>query len=266
VIAAPRWWRHYHALLRAEVQAAAAYRAQLVLGVVSWVAPLAFLALWRGAAGAGTVGGISPSQLSAYFCLLLATTTMQITMPVIFELGGLVYRGELSGLLLRPSHPLQLVTARALAEKAFRGPLLLVVVPMALVLTRGTVSADPGTWLLAVLVTLLGAADLAYLAALAGTLAFWMTKAQGVQSLLVAAEWVVGGIVAPVALLPGPLPELVRHQPLWFAVGAGPELLSGISHYGIGVLIEATVWLVVLHRLFALVWRRALTRYDSVGG
>ena len=41
------------ALLRAELQAAAAYRAQLILGIFGWVVPLAFMVLWTGAAGGG---------------------------------------------------------------------------------------------------------------------------------------------------------------------------------------------------------------------
>jgi ABC-2 type transport system permease protein len=72
-------------VLRAELAAAAAYRAQL--GLVSWVVPLAFLALWRGAAASGPVGGITVTQFGTYFCILLVTTNLQIVMPVIFEFG-----------------------------------------------------------------------------------------------------------------------------------------------------------------------------------
>jgi ABC-2 type transport system permease protein len=92
-----------------------------------------------------------------------------------------------------------------------------------------------------------------------------MTKAQGVQGLLVGAEWVLGGIIAPVGLLPGALPDVVRHQPLWFADGAAPEILSGIGHPGPWALVEAALWVVCLHVAYRRLWVRALTRYEAVG-
>jgi ABC-type uncharacterized transport system permease subunit len=255
----------YAGLVRAELQAASAYRAQLVLQAFAWVVPLAFLALWRGASSNGPVQGITSGQFATYFCLLLVTTSLQIIMPVIFGFGHLVYTGELSALLLRPCHALHTVVARALAEKVYRLPPLLVLVPVALVLTGGSVQVDPMGWVVAVAVTLLGTVATTYLAAMAAALAFWMTKAQGVQGLLVGAEWILGGIVAPAALLPWLLPDLIRHQPLWFADAAAPEILSGISSPEPWLVAEAALWVLVLHLGYRMLWRRALRRYEAVG-
>ncbi len=255
----------YSGMVRAELQAASAYRAQLVLSVLAWVVPLAFLALWRSAAADGPVGGITATQFSTYFCLLLVTTNLQLSMPVIFEFGWLVYSGQMSALLVRPCHPIHQVVARAVAEKAYVLPGLVVIVPVALALTGGSVTGTPFAWLVAVLATLLGTLAVVYLAAMAGAIAFWMTKAQGVQGLLVGAEWVLGGIVAPVALLPGPWPDIVRHQPFWYADAAAPEILSGISAPSVWIVAEAAVWVLGLHLLYRVLWRRALLRYDAVG-
>jgi len=255
----------YTGMVRAELQAASAYRAQLVLSVVAWVVPLAFLALWRSAAANGPVGGITATQFSTYFCLLLVTTNLQLIMPVIFEFGWLVYSGQMSALLVRPCLPIHQVVARAVAEKVYVLPGLVVIVPVALVLTGGSVTATSYGWLVAVLTTLLGTVAVVYLAAMAGAIAFWMTKAQGVQGLLVGAEWVLGGIVAPVALLPAPWPDIVRHQPFWYADAAAPEILSGISMPSMWIVGEAALWVVVLHLLYRRLWRRAVARYDAVG-
>ncbi len=255
----------YGGLLRAELQAASQFRAQLMLGVLAWLVPLGFLALWRGAASAGPVQGISAGQFTTYFCLLMVTTSLQVIMPVIFGLGDLVYSGQLSALLLRPSHPIHPLVARALAEKVYGLPVVVALVAVVLVLAGGTVRAGPGAWLVAVTVTVLGLVATTYLAAMSAALAFWMTKAQGVQGLLVGAEWILGGIVAPVGLLPGALPVLVRHQPLWFADAAGPEILSGIGTYGAATVLEAVLWVVGLHLGYRRLWRRALVRYEAVG-
>ena len=127
------------------------------------------------------------------------------------------------------------------------------------------VTGTPFAWLVAVLATLLGTLAVVYLAAMAGAIAFWMTKAQGVQGLLVGAEWVLGGIVAPIALLPGPWPEILRHQPFWYADAAAPEILSGISAPSVWIVAEAAVWVFGLHLLYGVLWRRALLKYDAVG-
>ena len=255
----------YAGMVRAEMQAASTYRAQLVLSVLAWVVPLAFLTLWRSAAADGPVGGITATQFSTYFCLLLVTTNLQLSMPVIFDFGWLVYSGQMSALLVRPCHPVHQVIARAIAEKVYVLPGLAIIVPVALVLTGGSVSGTPFAWLVAVLATLLGTVAVVYLAAMAGAIAFWMTKAQGVQGLLVGAEWVLGGIVAPVALLPGAWSDIVRHQPFWYADAAAPEILSGISAPSLWIVAEAAVWVVALPLLYRALWRRALRKYDAVG-
>lgn len=263
--AVPRIVRLYAGLLRAELQAASAYRAQLVLGALAWVVPLAFMALWRGASSDAPVGGIAQGQFTAYFALLLLTTSLQLILPVIFMFGDLVYTGQLSALLLRPGHAIHTIVARSLSHKAFGMPVLLVLVPVVLVVTDADVAVSPSTVLVGVFTCVLGIVGSTYLAAMAGALAFWMTKAQGVQGLLVGAEWVLGGIIAPVALLPGPLAAVVPHQPLWFADAALPELLSGIREASPLMVVEAAAWVVVLHLAYRVLWRRALRTYEAVG-
>lgn len=257
--------RLYSGLLRAELQAASAYRAQLALGALAWITPLAFMALWRGASSAAPVNGIAQGQFTAYFALLLLTTSLQLILPVIFMFGDLVYTGQLSALLLRPGHAIHTIVARSLSHKAFGVPVLLVLVPVVLVVTDAVVTVSPSRVLVAVLTCVLGIVGSTYLAAMAGALAFWMTKAQGVQGLLVGAEWVLGGLIAPVSLLPGPLAAIVPHQPLWFADAALPELLSGIREASPLMVVEAAAWVVVLHLAYRLLWRRALRTYEAVG-
>lgn len=261
----PRTTELLGALVRAELQAASAYRAQLVIGLFGWVVPLAFMALWRGAAADDPVSGITVEQFTTYFSILLVTTNLSIGMPVVAGLSGQVHSGQLSAILLRPHHPILPLVARALAQKAFRLPPLLVIVPLLVVLGDGAVTDDLGPWLLAPVVAVLGLIASVYLAGIVATVAFWMTKSSGVQGLLTGLEWLVGGLVAPIALLPGVLPEILRHQPLWFAIGAPAELVAGMGDHSPWMVAEAVLWIAVLDRMFRSVWRRALARYEAVG-
>ena len=98
--------RVYRTLLSSELAAAATYRAQLLVGALGWVVPLAMLALWRGAGGDEPIEGITAGQLTTYYLVVLVVTGLSPIGALIFGLSELVYSGRLSSLLLRPVHPL----------------------------------------------------------------------------------------------------------------------------------------------------------------
>lgn len=263
--AARRLTQVYGALVRTEMQAASAYRAQLVIGALGWVVPVAFMALWRGAAADGDVDGISAAQFTTYYAVVLLTTGIQISHGLSFQVEPLVHSGELSALLLRPSHPMHPLVARGLATLSYAVPPLLPVVPALIWFLGGTVTADVGQWVLAAALVPLGFVSEVYLGLMMGSLALWFTRSAALSGLLFGAEWLIGGLVAPVALLPEPWSEIARHQPLWFAVGAPAEAVSGISELRPWILVEATVWAVLLHVAFRRVWRRGMLRHEAVG-
>ena len=257
--------RIYGGLLRSELQAASAYRSQLVLGALSWVVPVAFMALWRGAAAGGDVAGITGAQFTTYFAVTMLTTSVQLTQILSFEIEPLVYSGELSALMLRPHHPLHVLIARGLAQLAYKLTPLLLVVPALIVFLGGSVSSDATQWLLAAGLGPLGFLAVVYLGLMMGSLALWITRSAALSGLLLGAEWLIGGLVAPLALMPAPLPGILRHQPLWFAIGAPAEAVSGISRLSPWMLLEGLAWVVVLHLAFARMWWRGLRRYEAVG-
>ena len=254
----------YTALITIELQAAATYRAQLVLGALGWVVPVGFLALWRGAAAAGPVDGIPAAQFTTYFAVLLLTTSAQLT-HIVFQVAPLVHSGELSALLLRPHHPMHVLIARGVAQLAYRLPPVLVAVPLLIVVVGGTVSPSAEQWAIGIALALVGGVAETYLALMMGSVALWLTNSSGIRGLLLGAEWVFGGLVAPVVLLPGILPEVLRHQPMWYALGGPAEAISGISSLSPLVLVAALGWVFALHLVFRVVWRRGLRRYEAVG-
>lgn len=260
-----RLLRVYGGLLRAEIQAATTYRSQLILGALGWVVPVAFMALWRGAAGDDDVAGIVAAQFTTYYAVIMFTSGMQLSRMLSFEVEPLVHTGELSALLLRPHHPMHVLVSRGLAGLVYTALPLLLVVPALVSFLGGTVSGDAGQWLLAAALAPLGFVAVVHLGLMMGAVALWVTRSAAIAGLLFGAEWLVGGLVAPLALFPGPLPEILRHQPLWFAIGAPAEAISGISVLSPWVLAEATAWIVVVHLLFGRVWRRGMLRYEAVG-
>lgn len=253
------------ATLRAELQARTAYRAQLAIGALGWVVPLAFMALWRGAAADGALGGITQAQLTTYFAMMLVVSNLWISGDIIFGVSSQIHDGRLAALLLRPVPPVLPSALAGLASNAYRVPVVLVGVPLVIGLGGGTVTRDPGRWVLALVVGTLGIVSVAYVAAMVATVALWLTKAEGVQGLVFGLEWVVGGMVAPVALLPGILPELLVHQPFWYAGGAAPEIVAGMGEHSWWLVAECAAWVLGLHLLCRAVWRRGMRRFEAVG-
>jgi len=237
----------------------------LILGIFGWVVPLAFMVLWTGAAGGEGVQQIGAGQFTTYFAVVLVTTNISFTAPLVYGLSRLVHSGELSARLLRPHHPLLSIIARGISQVLYSLLPMGIIVPAIVVLGDGALTDRSDQLILAPFIGIVGLVGAGYIAALVATLAFWMTKASGAQSLLYGLEWIAGGVIGPVLLLPGNLPDILRHQPLWYAVGAPAEMVSGISDLGMGVVFEAFAWVVALHVVFGGVWRRGLRRYEAVG-
>jgi ABC-2 type transport system permease protein len=195
----------------------------------------------------------------------MLTTSLQVSQILSFDIEPLVHSGELSALMLRPHHPMHALVARGVARLAYTTPPLVVVVPALVWFLGGSVTDDAAQWVLAAALIPLGFLAEVYLGLMMGSLALWVTRSAALSGLLFGAEWLIGGLVAPIALMPDPLPALLRHQPLWFAIGAPAEAVSGISRLTPWMPVEALAWVLVLHLAFARMWRRGLLRYEAVG-
>ena len=263
----PRLPTVYRALVRGEVIATSGYRANLVVSMIGWVVPFVMLALWRGAAADGPIEGITQGQFTVYFGVVLVTTTLSLTGYLIYGFSPLVHDGRLAHYLQRPYHPFHNLVAEGLAHGVFRAATVAVLFAGLLAFIGGSLHLWPelpvaaGVWLV-------GSVAAGYLASLAGAIALWITKAYGVQSLVIGAEGLLGGMYAPVALLPGWLEAISRHMPFWYVIGAPSELLAGIADSGDGLIAmgEAAMWVAVLHAVFRRVWARGMRQFELVGG
>ena len=263
---APRLPAVYGGLIRAEVMATAGYRAGMVVGLLGWVIPFVMMALWRGAAADGAIEGITADQFTTYFGLVLFTSALSLNGMLVYDFSPLVRDGRLAHYLVRPYHPFHNLIAMGLARSLFFGPAAGVLLAAVLVIVGGPIDAGAlptalGAWLI-------GSVAAGHIAALAGTIALWVTEAYGVQSIVLGLEGLLGGLYAPVALLPGFLAVVGRHNPFWFQVGAPSELLAGIIEpaAGLRAMAEGLVWIVVLHAVFRVVWRRGVRQFELVGG
>jgi viologen exporter family transport system permease protein len=259
----------YLVTMRTAVQEQFQYRVAnyaYMLGMVT--EPVIYLVVWSTVAASqgGSVSGFSRGQLAAYYIVW----TLVRNMNIVFTPYGWEERireGRLSGMLLRPIHPIHFDLAY------FAGWKFVVIVlwlPLAAILSlafRPTFH-----------VTLPSAA--AFLAAIwgaylirsmflwtLGMITFWTTRAGAIFSMWPALELLLSGRLVPLALMPHWARTLADALPFKWTFGfpietlatrlTGAQLLQGLG--------MQLVWTAAGALLVAVVWRFAIRRFTAVG-
>lgn len=254
------------ALFRAEFHAVSMYRTQVLLSVFSWVVPLAFMVLWRANVRQSGNQTVSPSQVTTYYAVLLITTNISLSGPILNRLSSQIHSGQLSPKLLLPLHPLKPIVAFGVALKSMRFIPLIAIVPLVVWAGHGHIKFSLVRVLDAVALVFLGMTCTALIAGLVGCWAFWLGRSSSaVQGIVSGFEWVLGGLVAPLALYPAWLFGVLQYQPFYFAHAAPAQVISGISDPRASQLLLALAWVVALSALFRWTWAAGLRRYEAVG-
>jgi ABC-2 type transport system permease protein len=259
----------YATVARAGVQEQFQYRTANYLYMIGMVVePVIYLVVWSVVAEAsgGEVGGYSAGSFAAYFIVW----TLVRNMNIVFTPYGWEFRireGQLSGMLLRPVHPIHYDLAY------FGGWKVVVVVlwiPIAVVLSllfRPTFSFGVAQ-LATFLVAIWGAYVIrTLLLFVLGMVTLWTTRVAALFELYFTAELLLSGRLVPMDLMPDWVLRWVDLLPFRSTFGfpiealvsdlSGPELLRG--------LLLQLVWVVLGSVLAMVVWRRAIRRYSAVG-
>lgn len=236
-----------------------AWRAFLFTLVINQaVSPLIGLAVWSSASPGS-------KEVSTYYVVLLAVQLMTVSYENHTFANG-IYAGSLSNDLLRP----QPVVLSALgANIAMRVWHLLVGVPLvAIAATFSAVAvkseqvtqAVPALALAAVLRFLF-----TYILALS---AFWTQQANAVVGFGATLIFLLGGVAAPIPLMPEPIRPWAAALPFRAMLGFPVEIASG-NLTGLQVLEGygwQIAWLAVLLVSAVGMWDAGVRRYTAVGG
>ncbi len=256
-------WGALPTLWRVALAGIVAYRAEMVIWILSATLPLVMLALWDAASIAGPLAGFGQAEFARYFTVTMIVR--QLTGAwVVWELNYAVRSGSLSPQLLRPVNPLMFNLFETLAAIPWR---MLVLIPMlaGLVLWRPDILFVPELWRFALfLPSVVAAFGIAWLIqALFGMLAFWFDQAMGIFSVYFAVWSFFSGYIVPMALLPDWIAAVARWLPFYGSLGAPVDILLGRAN-GIDVAAQFA-WVVVLGTGLSVVWTRGIRRYGAVG-
>ncbi len=259
----------YLTVMRTAVQEQFQYRAANYAYMVGMVAePIIYLVVWSSVARAqgGEVQGFTPGQFAAYYIVW----TLVRNMNIVFTPNGWEWRireGRLSGMLLRPVHPIHYDLAY------FAGWKLVVIVmwlPIAAILSvafRPTLTVTPLEAVVFV-VAIWGAYLIRSMFLwVLGMITFWTTRVTALYELYFTAELLLSGRLVPLALMPAWTRTLAGFLPFKWTFGFPIEALVGElspKELVFGLAMQA-FWIIFGTILVALVWRVGIKRYSAVG-
>jgi ABC-2 type transport system permease protein len=241
-----------------------AYRAEMVIWVLSATLPLVMLSLWNAAAAGGPVGGYDQVDFTRYFAVNLVVRQLTGSW-IVWELNWNIRKGDLSPRLLRPMHPLVFNLAETLAALPFRAAILVPLVG-ALALWRPSLLFLPtaGAAIGFVVSVLLAFALSWSIQAIFGMLAFWFDQSMGFWSAWFAIWALCAGYFVPLDLFPAGWVSFFRVLPFYATLGAPIDILLGNADV-VPVLVGQAAWLVAIATTTATVWRAGVRRYGAVG-
>jgi ABC-2 type transport system permease protein len=247
---------------------AIAYRAEMLVWVLSTTMPLIMLGLWSAVAADAPVGRFDQKDFLAYF--LATFIVRQLTGAwVAWQMSFEVRTGTLSMRLLRPVHPMVSYAVENVAALPLRLVVALPVAVLALILL-GTHSVPHSPLLWAVwAAAVLGGWLITFLAnAVIGCLALWTGSSIKLMDVWLVAFMVFSGYLVPVELFPGPLRAVVAWLPFRYQIGFPVEVMTGAYALPAALAMLAKQWAFVLglFLLATVVWRRGLRRFAAYGG
>lgn len=268
--------RAFPTLLRIGFAEAMAYRAEMIVWMLTSTLPLVSMALWSAVAAGRRIGpeGFSSADFVAYFLLTLVVR-LATGSWVLFSMNFEIRTGAMAPRLLRPVHPLLAYAAENMAAVPLRAALVtpLVVVLLFATSARGRLTDDPA---------LLGAALLALPAAWAltflsmviiGALAFFIDNSLALFQLWMGSYMLLSGYLMPLSLLPRWAQRAASWLPFKYMLDAPVRLLLGlpgvpaaeVHQRALSGLGAAYLHVGILLLIAALAWRRGLRRFAAFG-
>ena len=255
-------------LLRVGFSEAVAWRAELLVWLLSTNMPLVLLGLWSAVARDAPVGRFGQADFTAYYLAALVVRLMTGAW-VIWEVNFEIRQGTLAYRLLRPLHPLVAYAAENVGAMPMR---LALVVPLAVaaVAIAGPSHVTHDPLLVAALpLAVVGAWLITFLAmAVIGALAFYVESSSALFEVWLGLFGVFSGYLIPLELFPRWLASAARFLPFRYMLAFPVEMIVGMTPRS-GALVELAIqwgFVALLAVVARLVWRLGLRRFAAYGG
>lgn len=255
-------------LVRVGLAEAVAYRAELLVWLLSTTMPLVMLALMSAVAREGPVGRFGQEEFTAYYLAALVVRLLTGAW-VIWEVNFEIRQGTLAYRLLRPVHPLVAYACENVGAMPLRLAAAVPIATLAVFLVGpGQLTRDP-VLLAAFPLSVVGAWLITFLAmSLIGALAFYVEASGSLFELWMGLFGVFSGYLVPLELFPHWLAAAARFLPFRYMLAFPVEMVVGMTPRGAALAELGVQWgFVALLGLGArAAWRMGLRRFAAYGG
>jgi ABC-2 type transport system permease protein len=255
-------------LLRVGFADALAYRAELIVWLLSTNLALVMMAITTAVAREAPVGRFGQSQFVAYY---LATLIVRLLTGawVVWEANMEIRQGTLAFRLLRPIHPLVHYAAENVSAVPLRVAIALPIALVLLFVAGGDhLTRDPLLWVVFP-VSILGAWLITFLAlSIIAALAFYVDSAVSVAQLWFGLFTILSGYILPLEVFPGWFSTAARFLPFRYILAFPVEMIIGMTTRSEALLELGIQWLFVAGLALAAraSWRAGIERYSAFGG
>ncbi len=266
-------FRKYWHVANIGIQNLLVYRVNFLFRALIGLLPLtATISLWRTIyeGRETTVAGYSLAQMVSYYLVVALVDMFTAVSDDDWQIAADIKDGNISQFLLKPidylSYRLCLFGAsRFIYTTVAFLPVLLFILVQRQYFVFPADGATLGWFVLSVVLTGLLQFFISYTMAL---LAFWLLEISTFIFILFAFEYLAGGHLFPLDILPPALAKALAFTPfpyqLYFPVSiylghtTGPALYQG--------LLTQICWVAAAYLLARMVWSRGIKRYSAVGG
>lgn len=267
--------RTYLHVFQIGIQNALVYRMNFFIRSAFGLVPLlGTLYLWKAVyaskGGDAEVAGYALSTMISYYLIVTLVDTMTAVAEDDWQIAADIRDGRISQFLMKPIDYLRYRLCLFWAGRLVY--VLSASVPIGTFLVLHyqdwDASTDPGTWLcfgFSILMTGLLQFFISYTMAL---LAFWVLEVSTFIFILYAFEYIAGGFMFPLDILPGWLHQAMMWTPfpyqMFFPVSVLLEQVQGEALVS-GLAIQGT-WVLLAYLLARRVWNAGIRHYSAVGG
>ncbi|MBD1850205.1 ABC-2 family transporter protein [Leptolyngbya sp. FACHB-711] len=240
------------------------YRAELILWMLSGSLPLILMGVWIQASQSGQFG-LSSIDFIRYFLAVFLVRQFTVVW-VIWEFEREVVEGKLSFRLLQPLDPGWHHFMSHFAERFARLPFAILLVILFFMLYPQAVWIPSLSQVLLFLLAVTLAFILRFVTQYAfAMLAFWIERANSLESFFFLFYLFLSGIIAPLEVFPPIVRQIVLWTPFPYMINFPASLLIGLPENVVQGLLIMLGWIALFWALNRWLWQKGLRRYSGMG-
>lgn len=255
-------------MLRVGFAETIAYRAEMIVWILTTTMPLVMLSLWTSVADEAPFRAYTRTDFVAYYLGALIVRNLTSNW-VAWQIAEEIRLGSLSMRLLRPVHPFASFLATHLSALPLR---ILVITPVVVILfltNARHVIIDDAAHIGLFIVSIAGAWLLTFGVFVAiGSLSFFLEKSMSLVEVYFGLFMLMSGYIVPIALMDPWMRDVADWLPFRYMLGTPVEILIGKypdTSDAADAVAAQWAWATSMLLIATFTWHRGVKRFEAYG-